>query len=609
MQSNGPDVTILPEPTPHPADWPALQRQRRAIVVVDVVESVRLMQANEADVIDRWRRFVNEVRTQVLQAHGGRLVKSLGDGLLLEFASVQAASAASHRLHHSMVAYNVDRPPSQAMRLRIGVHLADVVGDEDDIYGTGVNLAARLASTAQAGQTVASVDVRDALVDGLDARIDDLGLCFLKGYTEPVRAFRLAAPEASESADAGSAAERVVEELAPSIAVLPFECLAGDAAHRTLGDAVADDVIAALSRVSSVKVVSRLSAASVATIRGHPREVRRLLGVAYIVSGSFRAVGERAVFHAEVCDARDGRVIWVERLTATVGDIFTAQDAVVPAIVDAVVREVLSSELSRVGSLPFESLEQYTLYLGGTAMLYRASLADFNRARDVLEHLRQRVPRSPAPSAMLAKWHVMRVLQRWSIDPARDGLEARDNARRALEVAPDYPIALAIDAQVSAQFVGDLDTARRQCERALRINPNEPQAWLVLAAVDCYLGAGDKAEFAANRALALSPLDPARFSFDVLLGAAKLTADKYDQAAHCASEALRQNRGHLPAHRLLVIASQLGGRHAEARLAAAALLAAEPGFRVDEYARHYPGRHLASASAYMAALQAAGIPR
>ena len=184
-------MTMPSETSPSDPDWPALQRQRRAIVVVDVVESVRLMQANEADVIDRWRRFVNEVRTQVLPVHGGRLVKSLGDGLLLEFEGVPAAVAASLDIQRRIAPFNAGRLGDAVMGLRIGVHLADVVVDDVDIYGAGVNLAARLATLARSDDVVVSAQVRDDLVQGLDADFEDLGECFPKHIPEPVRAYRV----------------------------------------------------------------------------------------------------------------------------------------------------------------------------------------------------------------------------------------------------------------------------------------------------------------------------------------------------------------------------------------------------------------------------------
>ena len=167
-----------------------LVRVHRAVLVVDVVESVRLLLTHEDDVIGRWRRFVADIRADVLPKHGGRMVKSLGDGMLLEFESVIGALNAAMELHSRVQAYNADRPPSSELHLRAGLHNADIVVDELDVYGAGVNLASRLATLAGPDETIISPEARDAIVPGLDIDVEDLGECYLKHFTEPQRAYR-----------------------------------------------------------------------------------------------------------------------------------------------------------------------------------------------------------------------------------------------------------------------------------------------------------------------------------------------------------------------------------------------------------------------------------
>jgi class 3 adenylate cyclase len=280
-------------------DWPELRQQRRAIVVVDVVESVRLMQANEADVIDRWRRFVNEVRTQVLPKHGGRLVKSLGDGLLLEFETVPAAVASTLEFQSLIGNYNAGRHASQHFALRIGVNVSDIVVDDDDIYGVGVNLTARLAGLASPGEIVVSPEVRDGLVDGLDADLEDMGECYLKHLEQPVRAFRLgraAAPRLPVFEQDDEKDMRAV------VAVVPFEFHGGlqGAEFDAIGELIADGVIALLSKSASVRLISRLSSSA---FRGRGTEletVAQRLGAAYVLSGSYQCVGTRVALVAEI---------------------------------------------------------------------------------------------------------------------------------------------------------------------------------------------------------------------------------------------------------------------------------------------------------------------
>jgi adenylate cyclase len=213
---------ITRETTPaEPPQWPELPRERRTLVVVDVVESVRLMQAHEADVINRWRRFVHEVQTQVLPPHGGRLVKSLGDGLLLEFADVSLAIAAALDVQARLPAYNIGRAADAALFLRVGAHEAEVVVDKLDVYGAGVNLAARLAGLAGPGEIVVSAAVRHQLTDGLDAEFEDLGDCYLRNVALPVRAFRVGPAGPLPVIDIMAAAD-LPDSFLPSIAVIPF---------------------------------------------------------------------------------------------------------------------------------------------------------------------------------------------------------------------------------------------------------------------------------------------------------------------------------------------------------------------------------------------------
>lgn len=597
------DVTIAPDPSTSLPEWPELRHQRKAIVVVDVVESVRLMQANEADVIDRWRRFINEVRTQVLPVHGGRLVKSLGDGLLLEFELVVEAVSAALRIQEAVVPFNVGRDALAAIYLRIGVHVADVVMDDLDVYGSGVNLAARLTSLAGPGEIVVSADVRDGLTDGLDSRVFDLGDRFLKHVNGAVRAYRVAGPACASGLEEAS-----IDDLLPAVAVVPFACSGRNALQLAMGDALADDVISGLSRSGGLKVIARLSTRALRDSAGGLQEIRSLLGAAYALCGSYTIQGDNVRVRAELCDTRDTRVLWADTVSASVNDVFQGQDKIVSTLVAEVSRHVIATELRRARRLPISSLHDYTLYVASVSMLHRLSTHDFRRAGEMLEHLAERHPRSAAPLAMLAKWHFLRMIQGWTDSPELEADRARGFARQALGLDPDHAFALAIDALVMAHADGDLDAARRRCSDALTADPQEPYAWLVMAGLHSYSLDAEHAETKALRAIELSPLDPARFMFDVFVGAGKLAGGKVDEAVSWARSSLRLNAMHLSSHRLLVIALWLAGSKGEAREAAAALRTVQPSFRVGDYERRYPGRDLPHAARYMNALRDAGVP-
>lgn len=590
---------------------PVLTWARRALVVVDVVESVRLVRRDEAGFIERWRRFVNEVRLQVLPRHGGRLVKSLGDGLLLEFDAVSCAVAAALELQRRIDVAERGRDADAAIRLRAGVHVADVVVDELDVFGDGVNLAARLAAIGRAGDVVLSVQARDQIVCGVDAEVEDLGDCFVKNLDAPVRAFRCwSVGGARAAAGVGAPApSRPAEPLAPRIAIVPLRCLADDPESRAVGDAVADEIIAALSKVPGLTVLSRLSTAALRDADVDVLQVARdRLRASYLLDGSCSSGGGRIRIRAQLIDLASGELVCAEVASVDERELFLGQDIAIPAITAAIGRAVVDREVARVASLPMPNLASYSLYLGGVSLLHRLSRHDFLRSQELLQHVAERAPRSAAPHAMLAKWHIFRMVQGWCDDRERQGAAARDEARRALDRDPADALSLAVDGLTSVIVDGNLDAAERSYRQALLGNAQEPYAWAFLSGVLAYRDQGDEAVQAAGRALALSPLDPSRFLFEAYLAHALIQAGRPVEAAESASESLRLNSTHMPSHRLLIIALMLAGEELPARAAAARHMQLEPGFSVRRYQARYPGREMPQAGLYADALRRAGVP-
>ena len=232
------------------------ERVVRTVLLVDVVESVRLMEDDEEGVILRWLRLVDHVVKDVLPASEGRLVKSTGDGLLLEFMRVQSAMTAAFAIQRASDIANLGLPADRRMLLRMGAQVGEVIADEHDVYGRGVNLAARLTTLAGPGEIVVSAGVRDQLTPILDADVEDLGECFVKHMDKPVRAYRVGPPGPRPVIEPGAGA---LPELLPSIAVIPFSVRGTEPEHLMLGEMLADEIIAALSRTSELHVISRLS--------------------------------------------------------------------------------------------------------------------------------------------------------------------------------------------------------------------------------------------------------------------------------------------------------------------------------------------------------------
>jgi adenylate cyclase len=578
--------------------------RRSAIVFADLVESVRLYQVHEAITIERWLLFVEQARALVPR-HGGRLVRTAGDGLLLDFGAVAGATAAAFELHELMPALNTGVPDAAAMWLRIGIHVAEVVADTHELYGAGVNLAARLAALALPGQTLASAHARHELVDGLDFRVEDQGLHYVKHLEEPLRAFLLR-PAAGDVLPA-AAMNPPQADLRPAVAVVPFVASPADAEHDALGHAMADDIIASLARQPGLRVLSRVTTAAVRDVTHDLPRLRGLLGASFLLSGRFLVRGQRIRLAAELCELQRGEVLWAGTAHADVDALFEGQDDLVPHLVAQVTQQVLAHELARVRSLPMSSLESYSLFLGAAGLMHSLVKSDFARAREVLQHLAERHPRQAAPQALLSGWHVFRMLQGWADDADRDQRLIEQHARRALDLDPSLPEAHV--AQGVARVFGerDFEGASRCYLKALELNPQHAVAWSRLSETQRHTGELQTAQQSAQRALALSPLDPLRFMFESFAASAAFGAGEYARAALHARSSLRRHMLHAPAHRILIASLWFDGQADPARQAAQDYLRCMPGARVSTGVARATGRGAAQAPVAQALL-AAGVP-
>lgn len=605
---NQPEASDKMQPSsPLPDIFSSIERATRTLVVVDVVESVRLMQADEQGTIDRWRQFTAQVRNEVLPTHHGRLVKSLGDGLLLEFHTVSNALAGALEMQRCIGSYSNDASdPQTAMRLRAGVHVAQVVVDDLDIYGSGVNLTARLAGLAEPGEIVVSTEVRDQAADGLDAEFEDMGECYIKHLEKPVRAFRVLTGEAAHYASAQL--NVIAQEFLAVLAVVPFTPLENQQFPDPIGQMLAHDIMDALSQLEGLQLISRLSTARLKDSKDCIEDCRRLLGARFVLTGNYHRTNGKIYVRYLLTETQGRQVIWHGSSDSAWNDLFTSDKPFAGEVATQVGKAVVNREvrLTRRSNIP--TLENFTLYIGGVTLMHRMSLDDFSRARHLFEQLAYRLPRNAVPKVALAKWHLMRNLQGWSEKPTHDVGQAYDFVRRALDHDPEHAFAVATDGFLAAHLSGDLAFAIDRCEQALELDTQDAEIWRMLAAAHAYCGDGEKAESCALRALSLTPLDPTRFIFELVVGAAKLARGNFDEALTWANASLRRNRMHLPTHRLRVIALTMAGRPEEARQAAQDLLHLNPGFRVDAFARSYPGRESPHAQQYYSALRSAGLP-
>jgi adenylate cyclase len=577
----------------------------RTILVVDVVESVRMMQEDEEGAVRRWRIFADQVVTQIVPAHGCRLVKSLGDGLMIEFAHAPSAVDAAFSLQQLSERNNEGVVEAQKMRVRIGLHVSPLIADERDVYGHGVNLAARLTTLAGPGEIVVSADVRDQLTPLLDADIEDLGECYLKHVQQPVRAFRVGAPGEHPVIEPGN----LSGDLRATVAVIPFNARAVQTEHEVLGQILADDVISALSQAPEVNVVSRLSTTA---FRGRETEIETIgsyLSADYVVSGSYHVERERVTLHAQLTETRSRRVTWSKSFKGSVKGVIAGNDELAGPLVAETCAAMMMRELNRSQGQSLQTLESHTLLLSSITLMHRISPLASQRAQQMLQALIERTPRLASPYAWLAKWHVLRVTQGWSDDVQADGKLALDNTKRALDRDATLSLAMTVEGQVNTYILKRLDVAEERYEAALRENPNDSLAWLLKGTLHAFRDEGEQAVRHTRHALKLSPLDPLKYYFDSLAATAALSAGDCLRAVALAERSLRLNRTHGSTLRVLIAALWRLGRAEEARVRAQELLRLDPEFRVSTFLERSPSAAFDGGRRVAQALELAGVPR
>jgi TolB-like protein/DNA-binding SARP family transcriptional activator len=394
----------------------------------------------------------------------------------------------------------------------------------------------------------------------------------------------------------------------PSIAVLPFRNLTGDPAHHFVAEGLVEDLIEALARVPNFFVISRLSTLAFRNQDRHPREIGDVLGVRYVLSGSMRVLDDRLRLTIELTDTQLGAALWFSKFDERFADLFEMQDRLSETIVRKVAPYLHAAEMNRVRVKRPDSLEAYDLFLRAQENMHDSSRAVFEMSQALFDAAITKDPNYAAALAWRAYWHVLRVGQGWSPDPADDAGQADHFARAAIECNSMEPMALAVHGHVASYLYKDFDLAFRRFETALSINANAAPAWLWSAAAHAWMGNGSRAIEEVNKAMALSPYDPLMYAYSGAAAMAYLVDGQYERALECALRALRENRTYTSAYRQLVMALVLAGREHEARASARRLLDLEPGLTVAGFRRRYPGSASAHADLFCDALARAGVP-
>lgn len=595
------------ESAPSPEVPPLPLMQNKVVLVMDLVESVRLMASNEASVVHQWHGFLQHAREEVLPRHGGRLVKSLGDGILVEFDEPSQAVKATLRLHRYFDDANRRRDDDNKFWLRAGLNATHLYIDDHDVFGHGVNLAARVAGLAGPGETVITANVHDALVDGVDGDMEDMGECYLKHWPEPVRTWTLSPPSGTGVTLKPPAPAARPEDFRATIAVLPFLSRSNAPEHFVIGDLLADGVIVQLSRSQHLRVISRLSTT---VLRGRDdvnQTASQQLDAHFVLSGSYVSLGERVLVNAQLSDTRHNEVIWADRLTGDVMDVVQQESELINMLASTCADQLLHSEVQRTLTQALPRLDSSALMLGAINLMHRSTRRDLERSQQLLEALVDRHKRSVAPWAWLAKWHIMQVVQGMAADPHESFQRAIDISDRALDMAPDSALALSVKGHAMCHLGKDIQGSHQLLLEATHSNPNDPMGWLYSSVWSAMWGSPDQSFIEAEKALQLSPLDPQKYYFEMMLGNCYFAQGKMEEAVAMCEASLRKNRFHAPTIRALLVSQYELGRESDARATLELLRAMQPELTVSRY--------LASAGVSQArqrtaeAMQALGLPK
>jgi len=541
----------------------ASTRRLAAILAADVAGYSRLMGTNEEGTHERLKAHLRELVEPKIAEHRGRIVKNTGDGLLAEFASVVDAVRCATEVQRAMVDREPEVTDEQRIRFRIGVNLGDVIVEEHDIFGDGVNVAARLEALADAGGICVSRVVRDQVRDRLDYTFEDLGEQQVKNIARPVRVYRVRDVRAAGRTPASAPPALALPD-EPSIAVLPFANLSGDPEQEYFADGMVEEIITALSRIHWLFVIARNSSFTYKGKSVDVKQVGRELGVRYVLEGSVRKAGGRVRITGQLIDANTGAHLWADRFDASLEDVFELQDKVAISVAGVIEPTLQAAETARSAHRPTNDLGAYDLYLRALPSLARISKDGLSEAANLLEQAIARDPNYGPALAFAAICHQRLATDGWTTDPEARRQKAMAFARRAIEVAGDDPVTVINAAYPLAYFGEDIGDMIALADRALSLNPSYARGWYVSAILRVIAGEPEVAIERIDRSVRLSPRDYPRAP-QTITGLAHFLVRHFELAAQDLRLSVRHTPGCPAPYRLLAACYAHLGRHDDAR--------------------------------------------
>src|SRR5271166_4336262 len=551
-------------------------RRLAAILAADVAGYSRLMGADEEGTLERLKALRRELVDPKIAEHHGRIVKTTGDGLLVEFASVVDAVRCAVAVQQAMPERNTDVRVDNRIELRIGINLGDVIVEGDDLYGDGVNIAARIEALADAGGVFVSNTVHDHVRDRLPFVFEDRGEQYVKNIARPVRVYRVCDTGSAAKSPAAPAVPPVLPlPDKPSIAVLPFANMSGDPEQEYFADGMVEEIITGLSQIRWLFVIARNSTFTYKGRAVDVKEVGRELGVRYVLEGSVRKAGTRVRITGQLIDTLTGAHLRADRFDGSLEDVFELQDKIAVSVAGVIEPALQAAEMRRSAARPTTDLGAYDLYLRALAAVFPITKERTLEALGLLEQAIA-IDRHCAPAlswAAICHWRL--VNDGWAEAPEISRRKGIDLARQALQVAENDPGILANAAFVLAHFSEDIGVMIGLVDRALALNPSFARGWNLSGNLRLFAGQPDLAIEHVETSLRLSPRERIGLPLYVM-GTAYFFKRRFDEAAAKLLSSIQDDPGHPNSYRTVAACYAHMGRLDEARAIVARLRAITP---------------------------------
>jgi TolB-like protein/class 3 adenylate cyclase len=589
-----------------------IERRLAAILAADVAGSCRLIGIDEEGTLARLKALRRTLFDPKIAEHHGRIVKNTGDGAIAEFASAVDAVRCADKIQRGMAEQNIDVPQDNRIELRIGIHVGDIIIEENDIFGDGVNIAVRLEGIAAPGGISISDDAHRQIRGKVDIAFEDLGSQSLKNIAERMRVWRVrygdAVPAVPNRPRVNDTALALPDK--PSIAVLPFTNMSGDSEQDYFADGMAEDIITALSHFKALFVIARNSSFTYKGRAVDVKQVGRELGVRYVLEGSVRQAANRVRITGQLVDTATGVHLWAERFDGGLGDTFDLQDQVTESVVGAIAPAVERAEIERAKRKPTDSLDAYALYLRGLAKFYQFTVRQAND--EALRLFNSAIELDPDFAAAYGRATLCYAFAKgngWNSVTGNEIAKVARLAQRAVELGKDDAIALAASGWALTFVVRDLGGGAALIDRALGLNSNLAEAWFYGGWVKNYLGEPKLAIERLARAMRLNPLDPRIAAMQAAVAHAHFFLGRYDEAASWAAMALQDYPDYQPGLRIAAASNAMAGRPEQAHQAVDRLRRPNPPLRVSTLKDVVgPYRRAEDLSRFEEGLRQAGLP-